>query len=328
MGLIDELIGRARSAKKRIVLPEGAEERTVKAAAILAEKGIAQVILIAKESELGGNADNLKNAGVKIENVETSGKLEKFAQKYFESRKHKGITQQQAYETIKNPLYYACMMIKENNADGMVAGAVNTTSDVLRPAFQIIKTSPCTPLVSSCFLMILKDKNFGKNGVMVFADCAVNPKPDAEQLAHIALTTAKTAKKLLCLEPKVAMLSFSTKGSAQHEDAAKVACATDIAKQIDPCLCIDGELQADAALMQSVAQLKSPQSCVAGDANVLIFPDLASGNIGYKLVQRLAGAEAVGPICQGLAAPVNDLSRGCSIDDIVSVSAITAVQAI
>lgn len=328
MGLIEDLKVRACAAKKRIVLPEGTEVRTVEAARIIAEKGIAQVVLLADESELGDKATELIKAGVSIEAIETSDKLKVYAEKYYELRKSKGITQEEAMYAVKNPLYYTCMMIKEGDADGMVAGAANTTANVLRPAFQIIKTSPCTSVVSSCFIMILKDKNYGQDGILVFADCAVNPNPDAQQLAHIAMTTAKTAKKLTDIEPRVAMLSFSTKGSACHEEAEKIACAAQLAKQMEPSLCIDGELQADAALVESVAKLKAPQSPVAGSANVLIFPDLASGNIAYKLVQRLAGAQAIGPICQGLSAPVNDLSRGCSADDIVSVVTITAVQAI
>ncbi len=328
MGLIDDLKAKAYAAKKRIVLPEGTEARTIKAAGIIAEKGLARVVLLAKKTELGEKAEKLAEAGVCIEDFEASDKLEVYAKKYYELRKCKGITINEAMDTVKNPLYYACMMIKEGEADGMVAGAANTTANVLRPAFQIIKTSPCTSIVSSCFIMVLKDKNYGQDGVLFFADCAVNPDPDAQQLAHIALTTANTAKKLVNIEPHVAMLSFSTKGSAKHEAAEKVACAARLAKQLDSNICIDGELQADAALVESVAQLKAPQSPVAGKANVLIFPDLASGNIGYKLVQRLAGALAIGPICQGLCAPVNDLSRGCCVEDIVSVATITAVQAI
>ncbi|MFA5675132.1 MAG: phosphate acetyltransferase [Christensenellales bacterium] len=328
MGLINDLEARAYDAKKCIVLPEGSEKRIVKAAQIVAEKGLARVVLLAKESELADSAEQLSKSGINIIDTENSDKIETYAKKYYELRKCKGVTYEEAMDTVKKPLYYACMMIKEGEADGMVAGAANTTAGVLRPAFQIIKTSPCTSVVSSCFIMILKDKNFGQDGILVFADCAVNPSPDAQQLAHIAMTTARTAKKLAGIEPRIAMLSFSTKGSACCEAAEKIACAASLAKQLDSSLCIDGELQADAALIESVAKLKAPQSPVAGKANILIFPDLASGNIGYKLVQRLAGAQAIGPICQGLSAPVNDLSRGCSVDDIVSVVTITAVQAI
>lgn len=327
MGLIEDIKSKARTMQKRIVLPEGSEERTVKAAGILAKEGLAKVILLARETDVQG-AGELKAAGVEIIDPAESDKLEAYAEKFYELRKCKCLSLQEAMNVVRDPLYYACMMIKMGDADGMVAGAINTTANTLRPALQIIKTSPGISVVSSCFIMILKGNEYGQNGVMVFGDCAVNPCPDAEQLAAIAVSTAKTASQLTGMQPRVAMLSFSTKGSAQHELVDKVKAATQRAKEIEPSLMIDGELQADAALVESVGQMKSPGSPVAGKANVLIFPDLQSGNIGYKLVQRLAGAEAIGPICQGLAAPVNDLSRGCSVEDIVSVVAITAVQAI
>lgn len=328
MGLMDEIKQKARLAGKRIVLPEGAEDRTVRAALIIAEEGLAKVILVGNEDEIRGKSDGLDAAGVTIIDPEKSDKTQAYADAFFELRKSKGVTEEQAIRQVKDPLYYACMMIKRGDADGMVAGAINTTADTLRPALQIIKTSPGISVVSSCFIMILKDDCYGHNGVMVFGDCAVNPNPDESQLAAIAVSTAKTAAQLTGMEPKVAMLSFSTKGSAKHENADKVIKATQLVKELAPGLMVDGELQADAALVASVGQLKSPGSPVAGHANVLIFPDLQSGNIGYKLVQRLAGAEAIGPICQGLAAPVNDLSRGCCVEDIVSVVAITAVQAL
>ena len=328
MGLMDEIKSKARADLKRIVLPEGAEERTVKAAGIIAKEGLAKVILVGSPGEIKKQApdiDSLDN--ITIIDPASSEKLGAYADTFYELRKSKGITQEAALKAVTDPLYYACMMIKMGDADGMVAGAINTTANTLRPALQIIKTSPGISVVSSCFIMILKNEDYGHNGVMVFGDCAVNPNPDAEQLAAIAVSTAKTAAQLTGMDPKVAMLSFSTKGSAKHELVDKVALATARVKELNPSLMVDGELQADAALVASVGQLKSPGSPVAGHANVLIFPDLQAGNIGYKLVQRLAGAEAVGPICQGLAAPVNDLSRGCSVDDIVSVVAITAVQA-
>ncbi len=325
---MEEIKSKARADLKRIVLPEGAEERTVKAAGIIAKEGLAKVILVGNPEEIKKQAPDIDATGnITIIDPAASDKLSAYADTFYELRKSKGITQEAALKAVTDPLYYACMMIKKGDADGMVAGAINTTANTLRPALQIIKTSPGISVVSSCFIMILKNEEYGHNGVMVFGDCAVNPNPDAEQLAAIAVSTAKTAAQLTGMDPKVAMLSFSTKGSAKHELVDKVALATARVKELSPELMVDGELQADAALVASVGQLKSPGSPVAGHANVLIFPDLQAGNIGYKLVQRLAGAEAVGPICQGLAAPVNDLSRGCSVDDIVSVVAITAVQA-
>ena len=324
---MEQIKSKARADLKRIVLPEGTEERTVRAAGIIAKEGLAKVILIGSAEQIKKQAADIDSENLTIIEPETSDKLNAYADMFYELRKSKGITREAAEKTVTDPLYYACMMIKMDDADGMVAGAINTTANTLRPALQIIKTSPGISVVSSCFIMILKNEDYGQNGVMVFGDCAVNPNPDAQQLAAIAVSTAKTAAQLTGMEPKVAMLSFSTKGSAKHELVDKVAQATELVKQLEPSLMVDGELQADAALVAAVGQLKSPGSPVAGHANVLIFPDLQAGNIGYNLVQRLAGAEAVGPICQGLAAPVNDLSRGCSVEDIVSVVAITAVQA-
>lgn len=327
MGLMDDIRRKARADKKRVVLPEGTEERTIKAAEIISKEGIADVILIGNVAEIKNKAAGLDYSGVTIIDPEQSDKLEEYAAAFFELRKHKGISQEDAKKTVTDPLYYACMMIKMGDADGMVAGAINTTGNTLRPALQIIKTSPGISVVSSSFIMELNTNEFGHNGILMFGDCAVNPNPDEKQLAAIAISTAKTGAQLAGMTPKIAMLSFSTKGSAQHEFVDKVKNATQIVKELEPNLLIDGELQADAALVEAVGQQKSPGSEVAGKANVLIFPDLQAGNIGYKLVQRLAGAEAIGPICQGLAQPVNDLSRGCSVEDIVSVVAITAVQA-
>ena len=327
MGLMDQIKKQACAQKKRVVLPEGTEERTLKAAEIISKEGIADLILIGNEKEIMEKAQGLDISGVTIIDSTVSDKLDDYAAAFYELRKHKGVTQEKAKETIKDPLYYACMMIKQGDADGMVAGAINTTANTFRPALQIVKTSPGISVVSSAFIMQLKNNDFGHNGIILFGDCAINPNPNDKELATIAVSTAKTGAALTGMTPKVAMLSFSTKGSAKHEFADKVISATAMVKEMDPDLMVDGELQADAALVESVGQLKSPGSPVAGKANILIFPDLQSGNIGYKLVQRLAGAQAIGPISQGLAAPVNDLSRGCNVEDIVSVVAITAVQA-
>lgn len=327
MALMDTIKAKAREDKKRIVLPEGSEERTVKAAALIAKQGIAEAILIGNEEEIKEKSKGLDYTGVTIIDPEKSGKLDEYAGIFFELRKSKGITMEAAMKTVRDPIYFAVMMIKQGEADGMVSGAIHTTGDTIRPALQVLKTAPGVPIVSSCFVMEIPDKSYGKDGIMIFGDCAVNINPTADELAIIAISSAQTGKALAGMEPKVAMLSFSTKGSAKHEFVDKVSAATQKVKELAPDLMVDGELQADAALVESVGQLKSPGSPVAGRANTLIFPDLQAGNIGYKLVQRLAGAEAIGPILQGLAKPVNDLSRGCSVEDIVSVVAITAVQA-
>ncbi len=329
MALMDMLKKKAMQDKKRILLPEGDEPRTVQAAAIIAKQQIADAILIGDEEKIKAVAAE-KNAdltGVTIINPATSPNLQKYAEQFYEMRKAKGVSQEQALATCKDTIYFAVMMIKNGDADGLVSGAVHSTGDTLRPALQVIKTAPGISIVSSCFIMEVPNAKYGDNGVMVFADCAININPNADELAAIAAASAETAKCIAGIEPRVAMLSFSTKGSAKHELVDKVVAATAKLKEIAPDLMVDGELQADAALVESVGQLKSPGSPVAGRANTLIFPDLQAGNIGYKLVQRLAGAEAIGPICQGMAAPVNDLSRGCSVEDIVSVVAITAVQA-
>ena len=327
MGLMDDIKAKACASRQRIVLPEGAEPRTVAAAEIISKQGIADVILVGNTADIEVASQGLDYSGVSIIDPEKSDKAAIYADAFYELRKHKGISKEDAAKTVLNTLYYACMMIKMGDADGMVAGAINTTANTLRPALQIIKTSPGISTVSSSFIMELDSQDFGHKGILMFGDCAININPDAQALAAIAISTAKTGAQLTGMDPKVAMLSFSTKGSGKHELVDKVAQATQIVRDLAPNLSVDGELQADAALIESVGQLKSPGSAVAGKANVLIFPDLQAGNIGYKLVQRLAGADAIGPISQGLAAPINDLSRGCSVEDIVSVVAITAVQA-
>ncbi|HRX58509.1 MAG TPA: phosphate acetyltransferase [Eubacteriales bacterium] len=329
MSLMESIKQKAKSDKKRILLPEGPEERTIQAVKIIMEEGIADVTLLGGEAEIRESA---KKFGVPLEGVEivdpsTDKDFDEYATIYCELRKKKGMTTEKAIATMKSPLFYAAMMIKQGRGDGMVAGALCTTGDTLRPGLQIIKMAPGISVVSSCFIMEVPNKAYGDDGLMLFGDCAVNPEPTAEQLAAIAVSSAQTAKSLCGIEPRVAMLSFSTKGSAKHELVDKVVEATRLVHELAPDLQADGELQADAALVEKVAKLKAPGSKVAGHANILIFPDLQAGNIGYKLVQRLAGADAVGPICQGFRYPVNDLSRGCSVEDIVSVVAITAVQA-
>lgn len=330
MSLIQDIKEKAKRLKKTIILPESTDERVLKATDKIVAEEIANITLIGDENEIKSKADELglKNIEkVKIVNNQNHPKKQEYAELLAQIRKSKGMTIDEALKIIEDPLYLSCLMIKSGDADGEVAGSINSTGDVLRPAFQIIKTAPGIKCVSGSFLMVMKDSNYGDNGVIFFADCAVNPEPDAEQLAGIAVSTAKTAMAISGMDPKVAMLSFSTKGSAKHALVDKVREATKIAKEIDPNLDIDGELQADAAIVEKVGNQKAPGSPIAGKANVLVFPDLQSGNIGYKLVQRLAGAEAVGPILQGIDAPVNDLSRGCSVEDIINTVAITANQA-
>ncbi len=327
MAIIDKIKAKAKADLKHIVLPEGEEVRNVQAAVMIRDQGLAKLTLLgdpAKVKEVSGGADL---TDIEIVNPADSDKLALYAATLYDLRKAKGMTEEEAAQKVTDPMYYGIMMVKLGDADGLVSGAIHSTGDMLRPALQIIKSKPGMKTVSSCFLMELPDKSFGDDGVMIFSDCGVIPDPDAEQLANIALGAADSARSLAGMEPRVAMLSFSTKGSAKHDDVTKVQEATRIAHEMDPELELDGELQLDAALVEKVGQLKAPGSKVAGHANTLVFPDLGAGNIGYKLVQRLAHAEAYGPILQGIAKPCNDLSRGCSAEDIVATVAITACQA-
>ena len=332
MELVEQLITRAKANRQRIVLPEGTEERTLKAANQILTDEVADLILLGNPVEIAAMAQKfgLGNIGkAQIIDPENHPKQEAYAQLLCELRNKKGMTIEEARELVKNPLYLGCLIIKSGDADGQLAGARNTTGDVLRPALQIIKTSPGITCVSGAMLLHTHAPECGQNGVLVMGDVAVTPMPDANQLAQIAICTARTAKAVAGIdEPRVAMLSFSTKGSAKHEVVDKVVEALNIAREMDPELCIDGELQADAALVPSVGASKAPGSAIAGKANVLVVPNLEVGNIGYKLVQRLGHATAVGPILQGIARPVNDLSRGCSVDDVYKMIAITANQAI
>ena len=331
MTLMEQIIARAKSCKQRIVLPESLEERTLTAADRALADDLADIILIGATSEIYALADKLglKNINkATIIDPATSDMTETYAQLLFSLRKNKGMTEEQAREKVKDPLYFGCLIIKNGDADGQISGALSTTGDTLRPALQIIKCAPGITTVSGAMLMITQAKEYGEDGVLVIGDVAVTPMPNAAQLAQIAVCTAQTARSVAGFkEPRVAMLSFSTKGSASHEVVDKVVEATKKAQEIDPTLQIDGELQADAALVPSVGEKKAPGSHIAGKANVLVVPCLEVGNIGYKLVQRLAGAEAIGPILQGIARPVNDLSRGCSVDDIYKMIAITSCQA-
>ena len=321
---------KAKKNPKIIVLPEGEEPRMIKAAETIINEGFASLIFLGIEENIKSKAQELGidlSNKIRIINPKGSEKLKEYAESYYQLRKNKGVSSDEAYQLLENPLYFGALMVYHDDADGLVAGSINATGDVFRPALQTIKTAPGINIVSSSFVMVIPDCPYGEKGVMVFADCALNPEPNAQQLADVAIASAATGKALVGFEPKVAMLSFSTKGSGKHPLVDKIIEATKIAKKKKPELLIDGELQADAALIPSIGERKAPNSKIAGKANVLIFPDLHSGNIAYKLIERLAKAEAIGPISQGMRKPVNDLSRGCSAEDIVNVVAITVLQA-
>ena len=327
MGIIDKIKERAKANKKTIVLPESMDKRTFQAAEVVLREGIADIIIIGTPEEIKKNSEGCDISKATIIDPNTYEKTQKYEDLFVELRKAKGLTHEEARKILLSEYtYYGCLMIKAGDADGMVSGACHSTADTLRPALQIIKTKPGTKLVSAFFLMEVPNCEFGENGTFIFADSGLEQNPDPEKLAAIAISSAESFESLVGAKAKVAMLSHSTKGSAKHPDVTKVVEATKLAKEQAPELLLDGELQLDAAIVPEIGKSKAPGSSVAGQANVLVFPDLDAGNIGYKLVQRLAKAEAYGPLCQGVACPVNDLSRGCSWQDIVGVVAITVAQ--
>jgi len=329
MSFIEEIKIRAKKDIKTIILPEAEDIRVIEAASKIANQGFAKVVLIGNEEQVEKDAKEkeLDLNGVEIINPEKSEKKEEYANKLYELRKNKGMTIEEARKMVLDPVYYGMMMVKNEDADGLVSGAAHSTSDTLRPALQILKTAPGTKLVSAFFVMCVPDCEYGEKGTFIFGDSGLNQNPTADELSEIAISSAKSFEQLVGKQAKVAMLSYSTYGSAKSELTEKVIEATKLVKEKNSDLLVDGELQLDAAIVPEIGKSKAPGSKVAGEANTLIYPDLNAGNIGYKLVQRLAKAEAYGPLCQGIAKPVNDLSRGCSADDIVGVVAITAVQA-
>jgi phosphate acetyltransferase len=327
MNLMEQMKQKAKSNKKRIVLPEASDLRVIQAASVALQEGLADLVLIGNKAEILRMAGDLDLSKATIIDTETADKRTAYSSAFYELRKAKGMTLEKAEKLMKDPVYFGMMMLKQGDADGLVSGAVHSTADTLRPALQIVKTARDAKMVSSFFIMDIPDCGYGQNGTFLFSDCALNENPNAEELSEIAIASAATMQRLLGIEPIVAMLSYSTFGSAKSELTEKVVEATRLAKQKAPTLLLDGEMQVDAALVQRVAALKAPDSSVAGKANVLIFPDINAGNIGYKLTERLGKAQAYGPITQGLAKPINDLSRGCKAEDIVGVIAITAVQA-
>ena len=329
MSFIQEIKQRAKANLKTIILPEATDPRILKATEIIMNEGYANIILIGNEEEIITKAktSGIEIKGTKIIDPEKSENAEQYAKELYELRKAKGMTEEQAKKLIKEPIYFGMMMVKLNEADGLVSGAVHSTSDTLRPALQILKTAPGTKLVSAFFVMVVPNCEYGENGIFIYADSGLNQEPDAEALSEIAISSSKSFKSLVGKEPKVAMLSYSTYGSAHSPSTEKVIEATKLVKEKEPELLVDGELQLDAAIVPEIAEFKAKGSPLKGQANTLIFPDLGAGNIGYKLTQRLAKAEAYGPLCQGIAKPVNDLSRGCSAEDVAGVVAITAVQA-
>ena len=329
MSFIESIKQRAKQNIKTIILPEAEDKRVLEAASKVIAQGFAKVILIGNKEQVEKDSkeNNIDLSGVEIIDIKSSTKKQEYAQKLFELRQAKGMTEEEASKLIEEPIYFGMMMLKNGEADGLVSGAAHSTSNTLRPALQILKTAPNTKLVSAFFVMCVPNCEYGEHGTFIYGDSGLNQNPNADELSEIAISSAKSFKSLVEAEPKVAMLSYSTYGSAKSELTEKVIEATKLVKEKAPDLLVDGELQVDSAIIPEVSKSKAPGSPIEGNANVLIFPDLNAGNIGYKLTQRLAKAEAYGPLCQGIAKPVNDLSRGCSADDIVGVVAITAVQA-